>query len=148
MNKFLCYACGKEKFKNEFYPSSIRKQDYICHLCSVKRGKRNRLIKTEQNDIHTKYMYARNSAKTNKKPFLLTEEQYSMLVTKPCYYCELPITTMGISLDRINNDKSIGYTWNNVLPCCGPCNKIRGTILTVQEAKIAICAVLEFRKGQ
>lgn len=98
--------------------------------------------------MHQQYLYAKSSAKTSSKPFLLTEEEYTAIASKPCFYCENPIDTLGIGLDRINNDKSVGYTIDNVLPSCWWCNKLRNNILTVEETKVAVKAVLELRKSK
>lgn len=35
---------------------------------------------------------------------------------------------------------------HNVLPCCGKCNLIRGDNLTVDEMKVAMNSMIEFRK--
>lgn len=49
-------------------------------------------------------------------------------------------------MDRIDNN--IGYTYNNVLPCCGTCNKIRGDRLTVDEMKYVMEKLIEYRKNK
>lgn len=36
-----------------------------------------------------------------------------------------------IGVDRVNNAKP--YTLDNIIPCCGPCNSVRGGILTYEE---------------
>ena len=53
------------------------------------------------------------------------------LVRKPCYYCGIIAGNTKITknckegfkyngIDRV--DSSLGYTANNVVPCCGTCN--------------------------
>lgn len=51
----------------------------------------------------------------------------------------------GVGLDRIDND-SRRYDVTTVLPCCGSCNMTRGDRLTVEEMKVAMDAVLAYRK--
>lgn len=51
-----------------------------------------------------------------------------------------------MGLDR--KDNSLGYIIDNVLPCCGDCNKVRNTVLTVEEMEVAMKAVLVFRSGK
>jgi len=148
MNRFICFGCKEDKPEDEFYKSSILKQDYRCKKCSVKRGNEDRLRRFTENPSHEKYLYAKSSCRLNKKPFMLTEEEYSEISSKPCFYCDLPVTSYGIGLDRIDNDKSIGYTVDNVLPCCGDCNRLRGDRLTVEETVAAVKAVLELRKSK
>jgi len=50
----------------------------------------------------------------------------------------------GKCLDRIDNSKK--YTNINVIPCCGTCNKIKNNFLSVIEMKIAMSAILNYRK--
>lgn len=77
----------------------------------------------------------------------LTKEECIELWQQPCHYCTKSLDgAQGISLDRINNNLS--YIKGNVLPCCGTCNKIRNTFLTVEEMEVAMKAVLEFRKSK
>jgi hypothetical protein len=144
----ICNQCKIPKHEDEFYKSSITKRHYLCGLCSVIRNKQRRKTKQAQNDTHARFMYAKNSAKSTNKPFLIPEEEYCRMIASGCHYCQRKIKDFGIGLDRINNDKSIGYTLENVLPCCGTCNKIKGIALTVEETEVAIKAVLKFRKNQ
>lgn len=53
----------------------------------------------------------------------LTPGQYEMLTAQECSYCGASLGN-GLGLDRIDNDR--GYLPNNVNPCCGPCNRLRG----------------------
>ena len=54
--------------------------------------------------------------------FTLTKEQYDELIYKPCYLCGFK-NIVGNGLDR--QDSSIGYTYENVLPCCSTCNMMK-----------------------
>ena len=49
-------------------------------------------------------------------------------------------------LDRIDPLK--GYTKDNVLPCCKRDNYIRNKFLTVDETKVVVMALEEFRAKQ
>ena len=74
----------------------------------------------------------------------ITNEQFINYWNSPCIYCNISILKeTGIGLDRIDNNKH--YTPDNVNPCCGNCNKIRGNYLTYDEMKVAMTAVVEFR---
>jgi hypothetical protein len=112
---------------------------------SIKRIKRisNRKYR---NDPGHKFKILIQIAAKKKINFSLTLEEYVKLLKNPCYYCEVSLENWsGGSLDRINNDKSIGYRVDNVLPCCGNCNILRGNRLTVEETKIVVKALLEYR---
>ncbi len=143
---FECHQCKERKGEGEYYPSSIKKQDYTCKSCSVIRGKQYRDKRTARNDMNSRYSYAKCSAKQNKKPFLLTKDEYKKLASRNCIYCNSPSGGLGVGLDRIDNDKSIGYTVDNVLPCCRDCNVMRGDRLTVEETKVAVEAILKHRQ--
>lgn len=73
----------------------------------------------------------------------IEKSKYYELIKNTCHYCHSGLDTCGIGLDRLDNDR--GYTLDNVVPCCGDCNKIRGDRLTSEEMKVAMKAVLSFR---
>jgi ATP-dependent Clp protease protease subunit len=90
---------------------------------------------------------AKKAAINKKLPWTISKEQYIILRSKPCFYCGGPLNKTGIGLDRIDNSKSIGYTPENVLPCCWVCNTIRSNNLSVTETKEAVSAVAERKKN-
>lgn len=111
--------------------------------------KRNREWKQRHKDyyylLETKFRHAKHASKRKNKEWVLTFEEYSLLINKPCYYCGTSLTQFcGIGLDRIDNE--LGYLISNVLPCCGPCNYVRADRFTVEETKVMIDALLKFRK--
>lgn len=84
--------------------------------------------------VGTRFSHAKSYAKKNNYKWELTLEEYTNLLSKPCYYCGSLLTDeMGVGLDRINNDKKIGYILSNVLPCCGLCNVTRQDNFAVEE---------------
>lgn len=94
-----------------------------------------------------RFSILRNTAKYRNKEFDLTLEEYIIIVNKPCFYCDKNLENeKGHSLDRIDN--KIGYIIKNVLPCCGNCNTVRSDILTVEEMKIGMEAILNYRKNK
>lgn len=100
-------------------------------------------------NISFRWQHAKKTATRRKKIFLLTLEEYSKIIENKCYYCDDYLklhNETGSGLDRIDN--TVGYVINNVVSCCGNCNLIRGNILTVEETKIAIAAVIKYRKGK
>lgn len=94
-----------------------------------------------------RFSRAKGSAKNRELEFTLTFEQYEALIALPCFYCngELGISRTGIGLDRLDNSK--GYTIDNVVSCCGDCNRTRGDRFTPEETKIMIETILHFRKN-
>jgi len=98
--------------------------------------------------------YIRN-AKNRNLDFELAPDEFKVLITKNCHYCNRPPSNtsrkdhnewsvfMYNGLDRVDQTK--GYTKDNVLPCCKRDNYIRNTFLTVEETEVAVKAIEEFR---
>ena len=92
----------------------------------------------------SRYSDLKSDAK-RKGYFNINFDQYTKLINNVCHYCKKTLKEeKGHSLDRIDNSK--GYTLDNVLPCCGFCNKLRGNLLTVKEAEILIKPLVKLRK--
>lgn len=60
-------------------------------------------------------------AKKRGMLWLLTKEQFLVFWQKSCYYCGGTIESVG--LDRVDNN--CGYVLDNVVPCCGKCNRAK-----------------------
>jgi len=94
--------------------------------------------------LRRRLSHARDIARTRKHQCSITDEQFISYWSQPCVYCfKSIIEETGIGLDRLDNNKH--YTVDNVAPCCGNCNKIRGDYLTHEEMKAAMGAVLKLR---
>jgi hypothetical protein len=85
-------------------------------------------------------------AKHEERAFNIDEITYVELISQPCVYCGGMLPESGCGLDRINNN--LGYTLNNVVPCCGACNQIRNVHLTYDEMKVAMKAIVEYRHAK
>lgn len=113
------------------------------------------------NDLLYKYM---SRAKKKELEFTLNEQEFRELTSSNCHYCQKPprqnnnrkhsnpkykdkmrfkIDYIYNGVDRINSD--LGYTKNNCVPCCGDCNLIKNDILSYEEMKVVIAALLEYR---
>lgn len=90
--------------------------------------------------IKGRYSNAKASAKSRGLIWNLSLEKFTEFLNSPCTYCESPLTEYGSGLDRLNN--LFGYESNNVIPCCGFCNKLRGDLLSHEET-IEIVRVLK-----
>jgi hypothetical protein len=95
--------------------------------------------------VVTQYKKLFQSARTRKLVLKISFDDYSKLVSLPCFYCEriLP-RAFGYCLDRINNSK--GYLLNNVIPCCGDCNSVRSDKLSFEETVVFMKAVVKYRQ--
>lgn len=91
-----------------------------------------------------KYSYLKARSKSRNIEMLLTEDEYSNIITEAvCVYCngELPPSSYG--LDR--KDNNVGYTIENVVPCCKDCNTFKSDKFTHEEWKAALAAILKLR---
>jgi transposase-like protein len=78
-------------------------------------------------------LYERN-ARVGSRNFSLTEDQFAQLAQRPCHYCgQEPVPRRVNShqilvngIDRVDNTK--GYTPENCVPACGPCNMMKGNL--------------------
>lgn len=129
---FECIDCGKDiKLQAGRFKSHSGK----CIQCS-QRGKPYSHILNEL--IFT-------CKKRNKHIVTLTYDEFIDIITDAkCHYCNkeliynkytrdenLNYVSRAYQLDRKNND--LGYTKENVVPCCWECNRLKSNIYTYKE---------------
>jgi hypothetical protein len=79
------------------------------------------------------YRY-KHAAKRRGYVWELAREQFREIVIKPCVYCGSFRETIFkdkyynggfpyTGIDRVDNDQ--GYTYDNIVPCCGTCNYMK-----------------------
>jgi len=100
----------------------------------ISRHQKGNLETSELNDFYrkwkiyihkvpTSYIYVKRISEEKRElEYSLTKEQYDELIYKPCYLCGFK-NSVGNGLDR--QDNNIGYTYDNVLPCCSTCNMMK-----------------------
>lgn len=78
-----------------------------------------------KNRSNPKYLYSRykSKAKSRGKLFTLSLDEFEKIIQEPCHYCHYK-QEIPVGIDRKNN--AIGYVLNNCLPCCWPCNWLKG----------------------
>lgn len=136
------------KYGHARTPENVEKS-YNCRTCQQVRRRTHyatEQCKQHKRTPHYRHIITRCVAKQKKLEFNIPRDVYIELVAKPCYYCGTDSlgVAQGTGLDRIDNTK--GYVLGNVLPCCGDCNKHRSNTWTVEEAKVAIQAVQDWRR--
>ena len=102
----------------------------------TKLGKKYSLTrgKASFNSLYRKY---KEGAKKRNLEFTLTEEEFEELTKSKCFYCDaLPKQRSHTKsykgayiyngIDRVNN--KVGYVEENCVPCCGTCNRLKGTM--------------------
>ena len=92
-------------------------------------------ITLPKGEVHLNQLYKnyKASSKRRKLPFLLSKENFQILINGACYFCGTnPNTLFVIKNIRTNNsiyyngvdrlDNNIGYLTNNCVSCCKFCN--------------------------
>lgn len=128
-----CSKCGLIQHSNNF-----RNNSKTCKKC------RKQYAYEKASTIEARYNRLQDRAYNSELLLYITLNEYKNIVSKPCHYCNTKLEGCGFTLDRIDN--SLGYIIENVLPCCGTCNKIRNNALTVNEMEVAMSAVILYRK--
>jgi len=127
--------CGN---KREISSRSIRRgiernYNLSCGKCEYSE----RLIHLDSEDLALTYLFNMYKGKTKNKlklEFELSKEEFKILTKKNCYYCNTEPKQVCFTenrknkyiyngIDRIDSNK--GYEINNVLPCCGFCNRMK-----------------------
>lgn len=144
-----CQQCGKVFSRYVETDSDKQTCDSCLHDNRRKDADRRR---RELNDPmrlqKLAYEKAKEASLKRGKDWELSISEYFKLTASPCLFCgcELTWKTGSILLDRIDNSR--GYYLDNVNPCCGDCNMIRGTQLTVDEMCEFMKGVLKYRQAQ
>lgn len=99
-------------------------------------------IDNKSSIIKRRYISYRQNAKKKGREFNLSLEQFSTLVTSPCFYCgeiDSRDQSRGSRMQGKNKDfykkeevngvdrvdSTLGYTETNSVPCCYMCNKMK-----------------------
>ena len=117
-----------------------------CRDCQSSFAKKfNALNLRNPNEPTTRFSSARSNALKRNISWSIAYEEYIELIKNNCYYCSAEIKTVGVGLDRLNNN--LGYEVENVVACCKACNLGRNQFFTPEEWKIAMVAVMRYRRG-
>jgi hypothetical protein len=101
-----------------------------CRSCATRR------LPYEEAVVHQLVLIYQKGAKRHNHNWDLTDDEARQLMMQPCLYCgklpdEAPITAVKSGpfmfayngIDR--QDNSAGYTPENAVPCCAPCNRAK-----------------------
>lgn len=145
------YQANKDEInsqRREDYQSDPEYRDKVKKNNKASRIRNKDKIAARRRTLAKRFSIVRSSAKSRGLYCTLTKEQYKDLIVRPCYYCEDFLATVqnstGIGLDRLDNNS--GYELDNVIPCCVICNRVRNEHFSPEETKVAIQAVIAFRK--
>lgn len=152
--KYYCKGYCQKHY-TEYKLERNKKDGYICIIEGCDEGIRakdlctlhyNRLISQTRHrtDLVRRYTELRSQAKKKGRVMELSFEDFSVIASKNCYYCDDVVVTKGSGIDRL--DSKTGYTIDNSVSCCWECNRIKGNSLTVEETKLVIKTLRKFRK--
>jgi hypothetical protein len=133
----VCRECEREQANGEFH-SNKHNRDGLASYCRAC---------TREKDMLPRNRYSRIRALIRgREPaaFDISFEEWHALVQKPCFYCGWKVDNFGRSMDQLIPQG--GYRIGNVVPCCGFCNGIKGSNLTVDEMKRVGVLIREFRE--
>lgn len=111
-------------------------------------------IEWEISAVNRLFSNSRASAMNRGLAWSISKKFFANLIRSNCYYCNAPPSNVYqrkgrrnpiffyTGIDRLNNNK--GYTKDNVAPCCSKCNKLKSNLLTAEQAKVVIKALLEY----
>ena len=158
-SKLKCEECLKKAREQEMAQYNERKANGACTMCGkhlekLTKGIKEDLLqkceacystirKVEDNRVRDRNYasekrinpmkhyreYADSAAKRNIE-FNISVEEFTEVVTKPCYYCKKYDETEVLGIDRI--DSFNGYVKGNILPACEICNTMKKQ-LTMKE---------------
>jgi hypothetical protein len=146
----------KQYYKDWTYSNKEKRKEYINSKSKIWRNNNKEKIKElwdswyqnhKTRSVKRRFTEAKSKAKRRNLDWTLTLEEYSELISQPCFYCENklhPPAIRATGLDRLDSSK--GYIQNNVVSCCYQCNVIKNNFLTPEETKIAVEAILEYRE--
>lgn len=159
MTSKVCTRCKEIKPVAEFSKHSSREDGLqpCCKVCNKEyrskpevEQRRKEYSKEYYKGYYTnpkaRFSSARRQAAGRSLPFTLTLEQYMEAITPECAYCDgfFGKVIQGTGLDRLDNSR--GYEPGNIVSCCKTCNQVRMDILTSEETRAAVQAVIALRK--
>lgn len=122
----VCFTCKELKKFTEFTRNAGNQNGLgsLCFSCLKNNVKR----------FVVRLNFARQRAKQRGIEWRLTEQEYrTLLAENRCHYCDGPLGETGVGLDRTENERY--YSIENVVPCCGRCNRIKSNVFTFHEMK-------------
>ena len=136
---WLCQCdCGKITEKSHKYLLNKRRKASPASCgCKSYDPARLRLLDTKHVAFVTLYCRYRSKAVLRGIMFSLSKEEAKTMFESKCFYCDQPPQQKQQRTARVGNyiyngidriDSSVGYTWENSVPCCKTCNMAKGAM--------------------
>ena len=100
----VCSPCDLERYNS-------------CANCYDRTNDKRFKLDEETKNLKYKLQYYKRHAKARELTWELSDNEVLTIINKNCYYCGIDFSN---GIDRVEN--SIGYTVDNVVPCCSFCN--------------------------
>jgi hypothetical protein len=144
--------CGTEKTVQGTLLRSGNTRSCGCLSTETKQAKR---LPNNHGEITAIILGYKRHAKSRGLDWHINRDQASELIREPCHYCgaiagnikktkNYPQGFPYNGLDRADNSQ--GYLVGNVVPCCGVCNRAKGT-RTAEEFIYWAKLVVSYRAG-
>lgn len=126
---------------------SLCKKHYDQARKSTEAGlaKHRSSMRMHRETVKSRFYYGRRQAEEKGRCWEITEQDYKVLVSLPCFYCGGSLPKRGCGLDRVDNAE--GYKLGNVVPCCTNCNMTRANRFTAEEMRIVAATLLVARRA-
>lgn len=119
-----CLACGKESTETTYH---LRVNKRGCSSC----GKENK------HPLQSVFAHLKRTAKHRGWEMTITlDELTKIAVIDACHYCGEAVSWPSHKASRTNLDRknsALGYTKENVVPCCWGCNTAKGNQFSYEE---------------
>jgi len=139
--KAFCRYCKVELIvDNNWSRNQEVNQSKICKPCETIEREKWRKANPEKTKGYSYYSHRKlnrrfscsiRRAKSKGIVWTLTKEEFSILITQPCHYCNHPLRETSTGLDQKKPKE--GYTIDNVVPCCKECNTAKSNFFTYDE---------------
>lgn len=109
----------KKEYDKKWYQANKEKRKLANHKY-YQKNKRKEYYKDYRKA--NKFNIYKLNAKQRNIEFLLTIEEFELIASNNCYYCN---SNDDIGIDRINSNKP--YIIDNCVACCSMCNRMKNT---------------------
>jgi hypothetical protein len=121
--------CGRTCFKKA--ADLVSHYQRMCPVCARKEAVRKTTLPGQKSKWNRMIRVYRKNALALGREFLLTDDQFVSISKEKCHYCgadpiENAYGVVSNGLDRVNS--SIGYSIDNVVPCCKICNVMKNKL--------------------
>lgn len=152
--KKRCTRCGIEKNLEQYGISKRVRSGRVSWCIQCTRAYKSNWVENNGERYHqlkreascypaARFRQGVNNSKRKSLTWGISFEEYVMIVSSgECHYCGELLPRTGSGLDRKNN--ALGYTIDNVVPCCFDCNTTKRNFFTYEEM-LEIGAVIRRR---